>query len=208
MLFKILNLEYKIENRSILEKKNFTVEKNKHVLLLGPSGCGKTTLINLMTGLLKPSSGEIFFENKNFSFLSDQEIDDLRSENFGLIFQKLHLIKHLNVEQNITLAKNKSHSLNINELINDLGLSGKNNQMAKDLSVGESQRVAIARGIANHPKVIFADEPTSALDQLNTKKVIELIFSQAKKTNATLIVSTHDNRIKKYFSNIVEFNHE
>lgn len=208
MLFKILNLEYKIENRSILEKKNFTVEKNKHVLLLGPSGCGKTTLINLMTGLLKPSSGEIFFENKNFSFLSDQEIDDLRSENFGLIFQKLHLIKHLNVEQNITLAKNKSHSLNINELINDLGLSGKNKQMAKDLSVGESQRVAIARGIANHPKVIFADEPTSALDQLNTKKVIELIFSQAKKTNATLIVSTHDNRIKKYFSNIVEFNHE
>ncbi len=208
MLFKILNLEYKIENRSILEKKNFTVEKNKHVLLLGPSGCGKTTLINLMTGLLKPSSGEIFFENKNFSFLSDQEIDGLRSENFGLIFQKLHLIKHLNVEQNITLAKNKSHSLNINELINDLGLSGKNKQMAKDLSVGESQRVAIARGIANHPKVIFADEPTSALDQLNTKKVIELIFSQAKKTNATLIVSTHDNRIKKYFSNIVEFNHE
>ncbi|MDC3091530.1 ATP-binding cassette domain-containing protein [Rickettsiales bacterium] len=208
MLFKILNLEYKIENRSILEKKNFTVEKNKHVLLLGPSGCGKTTLINLMTGLLKPSSGEIFFENKNFSFLSDQEIDDFRSENFGLIFQKLHLIKHLNVEQNITLAKNKSHSLNINELINDLGLSGKNKQMAKDLSVGESQRVAIARGIANHPKVIFADEPTSALDQLNTKKVIELIFSQARKTNATLIVSTHDNRIKKYFSNIVEFNHE
>ena len=208
MLFKILNLEYKIKNRPILEKKNFTVEKNKHLLLLGPSGCGKTTLINLMTGLLKPSSGEIFFENKNFSFLSDQEIDDLRSENFGLVFQKLHLIKHLNVEQNITLAKNKSHSLNINELINDLGLSGKNKQMAKDLSVGESQRVAIARGIANHPKVIFADEPTSALDQLNTKKVIELIFSQARKTNATLIVSTHDNRIKKYFSNIVEFNHE
>jgi len=203
MLFKILNLEYKLKNQSIFKKKSLTVEKNKHLLLLGPSGCGKTTLINLMTGLLKPSSGEIFFEDKNYSFLSDQEIDNLRSDNFGLIFQKLHLIKHLNIEQNISLAKNKSHSLNINELINDLGLSGRNKQMIKNLSVGESQRVAIGRGIANNPKVIFADEPTSALDESNTKKVMELIFSQVKKTDATLIVSTHDSRIKKYFSNVV-----
>ena len=188
MLFKITSLEYKLKNHFILRKKNLIIKKNKHFLLLGPSGCGKTTLINLMTGLLKPSSGEIIFENKNYSLLSEKEIDSLRSKNFGLIFQKLHLIKHLN----------------INELINDLGLSGRDKQLAKDLSVGESQRVAIARGIANNPKVIFADEPTSALDELNTKKVIELIFTQAKKTDATLIVSTHDRRIKKYFSNILE----
>ncbi len=204
MLFKILNLEFKLKAKSILKKIDFTIEKNKHLLILGSSGCGKTTLINLMTGLLKPSSGEIFFEDKNYSLLSDQELDNLRSENFGLIFQKLHLIKHLNIEQNISLAKNKSHSLNINELINDLGLFGRNKQIAKNLSVGESQRVAIARGIANNPEVIFADEPTSALDELNTKKVIELLFAQAKKTYATLIVSSHDYRIKKYFSNILE----
>ena len=204
MLFKILNLEFKLKAKSILKKIDLTIEKNKHLLILGSSGCGKTTLINLMTGLLKPSSGEIFFEDKNYSLLSDQELDNLRSENFGLIFQKLHLIKHLNIEQNISLAKNKSHSLNINELINDLGLFGRNKQIAKNLSVGESQRVAIARGIANNPKVIFADEPTSALDELNTKKVIELLFTQAKKTYATLIVSSHDYRIKKYFSNILE----
>ena len=204
MLFKILNLEFKLKAKSILKKIDFTIEKNKHLLILGSSGCGKTTLINLMTGLLKPSSGEIFFEDKNYSLLSDQELDNLRSENFGLIFQKLHLIKHLNIEQNISLAKNKSHSLNIYELINDLGLFGRNKQIAKNLSVGESQRVAIARGIANNPKVIFADEPTSALDELNTKKVIELLFTQAKKTYATLIISSHDYRIKKYFSNILE----
>ena len=204
MLFKILNLEFKLKAKSILKKIDFTIEKNKHLLILGSSGCGKTTLINLMTGLLKPSSGEIFFEDKNYSLLSDQELDNLRSENFGLIFQKLHLIKHLNIEQNISLAKNKSHSLNIDELINDSGLFGRNKQIAKNLSVGESQRVAIARGIANNPKVIFADEPTSALDELNTKKVIELLFTQAKKTYATLIVSSHDYRIKKYFSNILE----
>ena len=204
MLFKILNLEFKSKATSILKEIDLTIGKNKHLLILGSSGCGKTTLINLMTGLLKPSSGEIFFEDKNYSLLSDQELDNLRSENFGLIFQKLHLIKHLNIEQNISLAKNKSHSLNIDELINDLGLFGRNKQIAKNLSVGESQRVAIARGIANNPKVIFADEPTSALDELNTKKVIELLFTQAKKTYATLIVSSHDYRIKKYFSNILE----
>ena len=204
MLNTILNLKFKLKAKSILKKIDLTIEKNKHLLILGSSGCGKTTLINLMTGLLKPSSGEIFFEDKNYSLLSDQELDNLRSENFGLIFQKLHLIKHLNIEQNISLAKNKSHSLNINELINDLGLFGRNKQIAKNLSVGESQRVAIARGIANNPKVIFADEPTSALDELNTKKVIELLFTQAKKTYATLIVSSHDYRIKKYFSNILE----
>ena len=204
MLFKILNLEFKSKATSILKEIDLTIGKNKHLLILGSSGCGKTTLINLMTGLLKPSSGEIFFEDKNYSLLSDQELDNLRSENFGLIFQKLHLIRHLNIEQNISLAKSKSHSLNINELINDLGLFGRNKQIAKNLSVGESQRVAIARGIANNPKVIFADEPTSALDELNTKKVIELLFTQAKKTYATLIVSSHDYRIKKYFSNILE----
>ncbi len=204
MLFKIQNLEYKLKNEPILKKKNFTIKKNNHFLILGPSGSGKTTLINLMAGLLKPSSGEIIFENKNYSLLTEHEVDELRSKNFGVIFQKIHLIKHLNIEQNILLAKKKDHFLNTNKLINELALSGKNKQMAQNLSVGESQRVAIARGIANKPKVIFADEPTSALDELNAKKVIELILRQSKKTNATLIVSTHDKRIKKYFSDILE----
>ena len=204
MLFKIQNLEYKLKNEPILKKKNFTIKKNNHFLILGPSGSGKTTLINLMAGLLKPSSGEIIFENKNYSLLTEHEVDELRSKNFGGIFQKIHLIKHLNIEQNILLAKKKDHFLNTNKLINELALSGKNKQMAQNLSVGESQRVAIARGIANKPKVIFADEPTSALDELNAKKVIELILRQSKKTNATLIVSTHDKRIKKYFSDILE----
>ena len=204
MLFKIQNLEYKLKNEPILKKKNFTIKKNNHFLILGPSGSGKTTLINLMAGLLKPSSGEIIFENKNYSLLTEHEVDELRSKNFGVIFQKIHLIKHLNIEQNILLAKKKDHFLNTNKLINELALSGKNKQMAQNLSVGESQRVAIARGIANKPKVIFADEPTSALDELNAKKVIELILRQSKKTNATLIVSTHDKRIKKYFFDILK----
>ncbi len=204
MLFKIKNLEYKIENLEILRKQNFDLEKSNHLLILGPSGCGKTTLINLISGLLKPTSGMILFENKDYSSLSNEEIDKIRAENFGFIFQKLHLIGHLSVEQNIILAQNNPNSQNVSKLINNLGLSGKNKQMARDLSFGEAQRVAIARGVANNPKVIFADEPTSALDDVNAKKVMNLIFSQVEKTNSTLIVCTHDERIKKLFFNVMQ----
>ena len=204
MLFKIKNLEYKIEGKEILRKQNFDLKKSNHLLIIGPSGCGKTTLINLMSGLLKPTSGIVFFENKDYSSLSNEQIDKVRAENFGFIFQKLHLIGHLSVEQNIILAQNNPSSQNVNKLINNLDLSAKKKQMARDLSFGEAQRVAIARGVANNPKVIFADEPTSALDDANAKKVMNLIFSQVEKTNSTLIVCTHDDRIKKLFFNVME----
>ncbi len=204
MLFEIRNLEYIFNNFRILKSKSFFIEKNKHFLILGPSGSGKTTLLNLMSGLLRTSSGSIYFKKKNYSHLSEEELDDLRSKNFGFIFQKLHLIGHLNVEQNIILAQTKRNYKNIDKLINNLNLDNKKKQKASDLSFGEAQRVAIARGLANNPQVIFADEPTSGLDDINTKKVINLIFSQVKKNNYTLIVSTHDDRIKNYFSNILK----
>ena len=125
MLFKITNLEYKIDNKRILNKQNFTLEKSNHLLILGPSGCGKTTLINLMSGLLKPTSGIIMFENKDYSKLSEKNIDKIRAENFGFIFQKLHLIGHLSLVDNIILAQKNSNFKNVNNLIKNLGLSEK-----------------------------------------------------------------------------------
>ena len=158
----------------------------------------------MLSGLLKPSSGYINFKNTKYSVLSELQLDQLRSENFGFIFQKLHLIEHLNVEQNIAIAKNKKNSLDINKLLDNLGLKGYNKMIVKNLSFGESQRVAVARGVVNNPKVIFADEPTSGLDDKNSNLVIKLIFEQVKKTGSTLIVSSHDQRIKKNFSKILE----
>ena len=149
--------------------------------------------------MLRLSSGEISFEDNNYSSLSNSDLDKLRATNFGFIFQRFHLINSLNVQQNISLTQNKPNSLYVNQLIDDLGLSDKTKKMISELSVGESQRVAIARGIANKPKIIFADEPTSSLDDLNANNVMKIIFSQAKKTNSTVIVSTHDKRIKKFF---------
>ena len=199
MFLRVKNLEFKVANKTILNKQNFSVSKSKHLLISGSSGSGKTTLMNLMSGLLKPTSGFISFEDKDFSKLTEENIDQIRSKNFGFIFQRLHLIKHLTVKQNILLGLNKDQSLNIDELLDDIGLKNKHTQLAKNLSFGESQRVAIARGIINSPKVIFADEPTSSLDDKNTKKVLELIFFQAKKNNSTIIISSHDERVKKFF---------
>lgn len=206
MFLRVKNLEFKVANKTILNKQNFSVSKSKHLIISGSSGSGKTTLMNLMSGLLKPTSGFITFEDNDFSKLTEENIDQIRSKNFGFIFQRLHLIKHLTVEQNILLGLNKDQSPNIDELLDDIGLKNKHTQLAKNLSFGESQRVAIARGIINSPKVIFADEPTSSLDDRNTKKVLELIFSQAKKNNSTIIISSHDERVKKFFKKIQEIN--
>jgi ABC-type lipoprotein export system ATPase subunit len=204
MLFETENLEYEAEGRSILGKRSLSVEAGQHVLLLGSSGCGKTTLMNVMAGLLRPSSGEVKFEGKSYASLSEPQLDQLRAENFGFVFQKLHLIGHLSVEQNIALAQSKPDPKRIQSLIDDLALSGKEKQKARDLSVGEAQRVAIARAVANNPKVIFADEPTSALDDANAGRVMDLIFEQAKKTGATVVAATHDARIKDRFETVLE----
>jgi putative ABC transport system ATP-binding protein len=160
--------------------------------------------IDILSHRAQPSSGEVTFEGKNYTSLSEQRIDELRSKNFGFIFQALHLINHLNVTQNIALAQTVPNPEKIQTLINDLGLSGKETQKACDLSIGDAQRVAIARAVANSPKVIFADEPTSALDDTKTQKVMDLIFDQAEKTGATIITATHDDRIKKYFDTVWE----
>jgi putative ABC transport system ATP-binding protein len=199
MFLGVKNLEFKVANKTILNKQNFSISKGTHVLISGLSGSGKTTLMNLMSGLLKPTSGFVSFEENDFSKLTEENIDQIRSKNFGFIFQRLHLIKHLTVEQNILLGLNKDQSPNLYELLDDIGLKNKHTELAKNLSFGESQRVAIARGIINSPKVIFADEPTSSLDDKNTKKVLELIFFQAKKNNSTIIISSHDERVKKFF---------
>ena len=204
MFFVVKNLCYKVGNNEILIKKNFSLQQGKHLIISGSSGSGKTTLMNLMSGLLKPSSGSISFEGFDYSNLNDENIDKIRSKYFGFIFQRLHLIKHLSVEQNILLGLNKNQSINTDQLLDEIDLKKKKTQLAKHLSFGESQRVAIVRGVINSPKIIFADEPTSSLDDKNTKKVLELIFSQAKKNNSSIILSSHDQRVKKFLKNVLE----
>ena len=160
--------------------------------------------MNLMAGFMKPDHGEIMFQDRNYNNLSENNFDQLRRQHFGFVFQKLHLIGHLSVAQNIAVAQTKPDPVRIQALIDDLGLSAKERQKARDLSLGEAQRVAIARAVVHHPTVIFADEPTSALDDTNTEKVMDLLFDQAENTSATVIAATHDARIKDRFETILE----
>lgn len=204
MFFLVKDLDFIIGNNTILSELNFSLDNGSHLIISGPSGSGKSTLINLMSGLYRPTSGHVSFESNDYSKLTDKDIDEMRAKNFGLIFQRLHLIKHLTVEQNILLGFNKIKLPNIEKLIEDIGLTLKKKQLAKDLSFGESQRVAIARGVVNNPKIIFADEPTSSLDDENTTRVLKLISAQANKNKSSIVISTHDERVKKFFKNILE----
>lgn len=204
MFFLVKNLDFIIGNNTILSELNFSLDNGSHLIISGPSGSGKSTLINLMSGLYRPTSGHVSFESNDYSKLTDKDIDEMRAKNFGLIFQRLHLIKHLTIEQNILLGFNKIKLPNIEKLIEDIGLTAKKKQLAKDLSFGESQRVAIARGVVNNPKIIFADEPTSSLDDENTTRVLKLISAQANKNKSSIVISTHDERVKKFFKNILE----
>ena len=204
MFFLVKNLDFIIGNNTILSELNFSLDNGSHLIISGPSGSGKSTLINLMSGLYRPTSGHVSFESNDYSKLTDKDIDEMRAKNFGLIFQRLHLIKHLTVEQNILLGFNKIKLPNIEKLIEDIGLTAKKKQLAKDLSFGESQRVAIARGVVNNPKIIFADEPTSSLDDENTTRVLNLISAEANKNKSSIVISTHDERVKKFFKNILE----
>ena len=200
-ILQIKSLEYEVNNQKIIKGNSFNINHKDHQLILGDSGSGKTTLLNLMSGLLKPSKGEILFEGVKYSTLNEKDLDSLRAENFGFIFQKLNLIDYLSIKQNLALVKDKLNSYDVDKMISELGLSGKSNQEVKNLSFGEAQRVAIARAVINNPKVIFADEPTSALDDSNTEIVMKMIFEYVNKNNSTLVVCTHDDRVKKFFSN-------
>ncbi len=203
-MFNLKNIRHTyIPSHEALPKDIF-IDRGEHLLLLGPSGCGKTTLMNLMATLLPLESGEVVFEGVSYSKFSETQKDTMREENFGFVFQRHHLIGHLSVMQNIAVVQKKQDDAYIKSLIDTVALAGKEKQKARDLSVGEAQRVAIARALANKPKVIFADEPTSALDDHNTQAIIDLIFEQAKETNATIIAATHDERIKSRFKNILE----
>lgn len=204
MFLNIQNVELKIRTKTLLKRQNFKLEKGKNLLIIGPSGSGKTTLLNIMAGLLKPSSGEVIFQEKKYSMLSESEIDSLRAKNFGFIFQKIHLLKHLNIEQNILLATDSKSSKDLKELTSKLEISDKLHEKAMNLSMGEAQRVAIARGLANKPEIVFADEPTSSLDDDNTRNFLDLIFSLTNANDSSLVVCTHDKRIIKKFDNILE----
>ncbi len=180
----------------------------EHLLLLGESGKGKTTLLHLLAGMLKPSAGQIMVGDIQTSSLSGKEMDRFRGKNVGIVFQTPHFVESLSVEDNLILPQyltgNDVNRKQAREIMGRLRLGNMMHKKPATLSSGEKQRVAIARAIMNDPILILADEPTSALDDHNANEVINLLEEQAKQANASLIIVTHDNRLKDHFPKSIQ----
>ena len=198
--------------RGVLTKEirfpDLQVAKTESFLLLGESGSGKTTLLHLLGGLLRPQQGAIEIEGIDITKLSEIELDHLRGKKIGFVFQRNHLITALSVRNNLLMApflagvKQEEHR--VDWILHELGLFEKKNAKIYELSQGQAQRVAIARAVINEPTLILADEPTSALDDTNCNLVFELLSKVAKENNATLIVATHDHRLKSKLKNQID----
>lgn len=175
------------------------------LLITGNSGKGKTTLLHLLGGLLRPKSGEIFIAENNISVLSEKELDQFRGKNVGLVLQQSHFVASLNVLENVVLASwlatGKKATEKAKSLLKELDLENQQYKLPSTLSMGQQQRVSIARALINDPKLLLADEPTSSLDDENASRVADLLAQLSKENNASLVIVTHDQRLKDKFSN-------
>ncbi|MFD1189134.1 ABC transporter ATP-binding protein [Phenylobacterium conjunctum] len=207
MLVEVSDLEHRIRGRTVLSCPGFTVVEGRHTLLLGPSGSGKSTLLNILTGLITPTSGEVNIAGERLSDLRPGGRDRLRRRMIGIVFQNLRLISALSVRQNLSLAQHIALGRDdpdaVGALIEGVGLAHRADARPRELSQGEAQRAAIARALCVRPKIIVADEPTSALDDDNAVAMCDLLTASAQTTGATLIIATHDRRLKDRFAEVL-----
>jgi len=200
-MIKVKNLTHYYNNDKALENINLEINKGEFICLVGESGSGKSTLLSLISTLLKPTKGELFFENLNYKNIKD--IDDFRKTNIGFIFQFHYLINYLTVKENIKLANEKATENEIHNLLKILRIENLSNKYPNEISGGQRQRVSIARALINKPKVIIADEPTGNLDSKNSLNVFE-IFKKLSQEQVTIIVATHDKNLAQIANKIYE----
>lgn len=203
-MIELRGIEHRYEEEIVLSLPEFSVERGNHVLILGLSGSGKSTLLHIMGGLLRPTKGTVSVVGTDLSSLTGHKLDQFRGKHIGIVFQQMHLLASLTVEENIRLASylagEPQDAKRIKEVLADLDLSEKATAYPKTLSQGQKQRVCIARAVINKPDLILADEPTSSLDDVRSENVLELLIKQAELYGATLAIATHDQRIKPHFS--------
>lgn len=189
------------EKYQVLHHVDLTVKPGDIQLLMGPSGSGKTTLLSILAGILTPTAGSVRLLGQEITKLSQAKLAQFRLQNIGFIFQGFNLFPALSALENVEVALNlkgirgtaaRKQAL---ELLEQVGLRDRVNQLPQDLSGGQKQRVAIARALAGNPKLIMADEPTAALDSHNGHAVIELLRQLAKEKDRTVLIVTHDPRI-------------
>ena len=206
--FKNIVKEYKMGEVTIkaLNNTNFEIEKGELVVIVGPSGAGKTTTLNILGGLDKATSGEVIVDGKEITKLNDKKLIEYRRNDIGFVFQFYNLVQNLTAKENVELATQIcSDALDVNEILEKVGLADRKDNFPAQLSGGEQQRVAIARAIAKNPKLLLCDEPTGALDYKTGKSILKLLQEMARKEKMTVAIITHNGAIAPMADKVIHF---
>lgn len=192
---------------AVLSLPELHLERGELAALAGPSGCGKSTLLHLIGGLMRPTKGEIWLNDVAVHRLSGRELDRFRAANVGYVFQNFNLLQSLTVEENLLLpsvfgARRPRRAVRtwIDELLWRVGMAEHRGRFPRQLSIGQQQRVAVARALVNRPAVILADEPTANLDAPTAQSVIRLLLETARASGATLLCASHDPAVLSQFA--------
>lgn len=208
---KDLSMQYDSGHTAVqaLDNVSLHIEKGEIVMIMGPSGSGKTTLLQIIGALLKPTSGDVFINSKNLKEMKKRDLSKLRLGTFGFIYQTPNLLGALNALKNVLIVlnlagiKGKKATKIATDLFDRLSLGHRLDHKPAKLSGGEQQRVAIARALVNNPSIILADEPTANLDSKTGYNVVKILRNAAKESQTTVVVVTHDTRIKNLADRII-----
>lgn len=206
--FKNIVKEYKMGEVTIkaLDNTNFEIEKGELVVIVGPSGAGKTTTLNILGGMDSATSGEVIVDGKEITKLNNKQLIEYRRNDIGFVFQFYNLVQNLTAKENVELATQIcSDALDVNEILDKVGLSDRKDNFPAQLSGGEQQRVAIARAIAKNPKLLLCDEPTGALDYKTGKSILKLLQDMSRKEKNTVAIITHNGAIAPMADKVIHF---
>jgi putative ABC transport system ATP-binding protein len=204
-VFDLRNLRHAYDGAEVLQVEAWQVEQGSQWLVVGPSGSGKTTLLHILGAILSPTSGTVNVAGRDLTALKPADLDRFRGQRIGIVLQRLHLVQSLTVMNNLLLARYLAglpqDGARVREVLASLDVAEKAGAYPHELSFGQAQRVAVARAVVNRPKLLLADEPTSNLDDERCAQAFGLLESQARACDATLVVATHDQRIKARMRN-------
>ena len=206
--FKKVNKQYKMGEVTIdaLNNTSFQIKKGELVVIVGPSGAGKTTTLNILGGMDTVTSGKVLVDKKEITSLKNKELTKYRREDIGFVFQFYNLVQNLTAKENVELATQIcKDSLNVEDVLEKVGLKDRMKNFPAQLSGGEQQRVAIARAIAKNPKLLLCDEPTGALDYKTGKQILQLLQDTCRKEKMTVVIITHNTAITPMADKVIYF---
>ena len=190
----------------VLKNISLTIEDGDFVVILGASGSGKSTLLNVLSGLERAESGQIFYDDTEITGLTDKELTAFRRKKIGFIFQQYYLLQNMNVGKNVKMGADLAVNSDYKAILKEVGLENKLYKFPSELSGGEQQRVSVARALAKRPEVLFLDEPTGALDEDNGRQVLQYISELQKEYGFTIIMVTHNLNIAEMAKTVIRMN--